>query len=40
MFIHITNASSGTVNARHFRYAAGFVISLVCVNLGCALPAP
>nr|WP_278183576.1 DUF3265 domain-containing protein [Vibrio sp. gvc] len=37
---YITSASSGTVNAQHFRYAVIFVINLVCVKLVCALPAP
>nr|WP_240309292.1 DUF3265 domain-containing protein [Vibrio cholerae] len=37
---HITNASRGTVNARHFRYAVIFVVNLLCIKLGCALPAP
>nr|WP_278183510.1 DUF3265 domain-containing protein [Vibrio sp. gvc] len=36
----LTSASSGTVNARHFCYAESFVINLLCVKLGCALPAP
>nr|WP_277208569.1 DUF3265 domain-containing protein [Vibrio sp. VCS] len=36
----LTSASRGTVNARHFCYAAGFVINLVCVKLVGALPAP
>ncbi|MDE1516077.1 DUF3265 domain-containing protein [Vibrio sp. dsl-7] len=36
----LTNASRGTVNARHFCYAAGFVVNLLCVKLVGALPAP
>nr|WP_278183601.1 DUF3265 domain-containing protein [Vibrio sp. gvc] len=36
----LTSASSGTVNAQHFLYVVIFVINLVCVKLGCALPAP
>ncbi|MDE1516063.1 DUF3265 domain-containing protein [Vibrio sp. dsl-7] len=36
----ITNASSGTVNAQHFWYAVIFVVNLLCVKLGSALPAP
>ncbi|EGQ9579708.1 DUF3265 domain-containing protein [Vibrio cholerae] len=38
--MHITNASRGTVNARHFWFAANFVVNLPCVKLVCALPAP
>ncbi|MDE1516069.1 DUF3265 domain-containing protein [Vibrio sp. dsl-7] len=36
----MTNASRGTANARHFCYAVGFVVNLVCAKLVCALPAP
>ncbi|MDE1516008.1 DUF3265 domain-containing protein [Vibrio sp. dsl-7] len=36
----LTSASSGTVNAWHFRYAVIFVVNLLCVKLGCVLPAP
>jgi len=39
-FIHITNASRGTVNAWHFLYAEDFVVTLLCVKLVGALPAP
>nr|WP_278183603.1 DUF3265 domain-containing protein [Vibrio sp. gvc] len=31
VFKHITNASRGTVNARHFCYAVIFVVTLLCV---------
>ncbi|NAO21187.1 DUF3265 domain-containing protein [Vibrio cholerae] len=40
MYLDITNASRGTVNARHFWCAVIFVVNLVCVKLVCALPAP
>nr|WP_278183578.1 DUF3265 domain-containing protein [Vibrio sp. gvc] len=36
----LTSASSGTVNAQHFRYAVIFVVTLLCVKSGYALPAP
>nr|WP_278183605.1 DUF3265 domain-containing protein [Vibrio sp. gvc] len=36
----LTNASSGTVNARHLLYAVIFVVNLLCVKLVCALSAP
>nr|WP_278183577.1 DUF3265 domain-containing protein [Vibrio sp. gvc] len=36
----MTNASRGTVNTRRFCNTLGFVINLLCVKLGCALPAP
>nr|WP_277206986.1 MULTISPECIES: DUF3265 domain-containing protein [unclassified Vibrio] len=38
--MRITNASSGTVNAWHFLYAEDFVVTLLCVKLVGALPAP
>ncbi len=37
---HITNASRGTANARHFYYALVFVITMLCGKLVIALAAP
>ncbi|EKO3678064.1 DUF3265 domain-containing protein [Halomonas sp. 141] len=37
---HITNASRGTSNARHFYYALAFVVTVLCGNLVVALSAP
>nr|WP_254618852.1 DUF3265 domain-containing protein [Vibrio metschnikovii] len=37
---HITNASRGTSNARHFYYALVSVVSVLCGNLVAALSAP
>ncbi|EJO2021583.1 DUF3265 domain-containing protein [Vibrio vulnificus] len=37
---HITNASRGTANARHFYYALVFVIAVLCGKLVVALAAP
>ncbi|EGR4133438.1 TPA: DUF3265 domain-containing protein [Vibrio vulnificus] len=36
----MTNASRGTVNARHFYYALVCMITLLCGSLVVALPAP
>nr|WP_139152113.1 DUF3265 domain-containing protein [Vibrio anguillarum] len=38
--MRITNASRGTVNARHFYYALVFVIAVLCGSLVVALSAP
>ncbi|RBM44476.1 DUF3265 domain-containing protein [Vibrio tarriae] len=37
---HITNASRGTANARHFYYALAFVVTVLCGKLVVALAAP
>ncbi len=37
---HLTNASRGTANARHFYYALVFVITVLCGKLVVALSAP
>ncbi|EGQ9613323.1 DUF3265 domain-containing protein [Vibrio vulnificus] len=37
---HITNASRGTANARHFYYALVLVITVSCGKLVVALSAP
>ncbi|EGR1083673.1 TPA: DUF3265 domain-containing protein [Vibrio cholerae O1] len=36
----LTNASRGTANARHFRYALVFVVTVLCGKLVVALSAP
>ncbi|TXZ06898.1 DUF3265 domain-containing protein [Vibrio mimicus] len=36
----LTNASRGTANARHFYYALGYVITVLCGKLVVALSAP
>ncbi|MCG3734673.1 DUF3265 domain-containing protein [Vibrio cincinnatiensis] len=38
--MHITNASRGTANARHFYYALFLVITVLCGKLVVALTAP
>ncbi|MCQ6492378.1 DUF3265 domain-containing protein [Vibrio parahaemolyticus] len=38
--LNITNASRGTVNARHFYHASVFVITTSCRKLVVALSAP
>ncbi|EGQ8075442.1 DUF3265 domain-containing protein [Vibrio vulnificus] len=37
---HITNASRGTANARHFYHALVFVVTVLCGKLVVALAAP
>ncbi|RBM36831.1 DUF3265 domain-containing protein [Vibrio tarriae] len=37
---HITNASRGTANARHFYYALVCVFTVLCGSLVVALAAP
>nr|WP_139152107.1 DUF3265 domain-containing protein [Vibrio anguillarum] len=37
---HITNASRGTANARHFYHALVFVTRMLCGSLVVALAAP
>ncbi|HAS8120158.1 DUF3265 domain-containing protein [Vibrio vulnificus] len=36
----LTNASRGTANAWHFRYALAFVVTVLCGKLVVALAAP
>ncbi|QOD71304.1 DUF3265 domain-containing protein [Vibrio navarrensis] len=36
----MTNGSRGTANAWHFYYALVFVVTVLCVKLVVALPAP
>ncbi|EGR1117340.1 DUF3265 domain-containing protein [Vibrio cholerae] len=37
---HLTSASRGTANARHFYYALVFVITVLCSKLVVVLAAP